>query len=528
MQSHTRHPFLARLCLLMLLLYLLPLSPALSRSTRLADGGNPYHYTLEQLQAALPQPILDNHPQWITMYWGAWQILTKHILAGTPENGFVSYYMDPAFNGDIFLWDTVFMSMFARYGRDLFPVTASFDNFYRKQDADGFIARQFKGTSGLPYQGKNDPNSINPPILSWGEWEYYQLSGDSSRLKTVLPRLIKFYTWVKTHRTNSDGLYWNTGVGSGMDNSPEHTVCDTCIEPGQDWIDMSAQQALNALSISRIAQAVGNTQLASQFQQEYAHLKNLINQRMWSKQDGMYYPIKDGQQRLVKTIGSFWPLLAQLADTNQVSRLIKEHLLNPNEFYREHPFASLAATDPHYNAATGNYWNGGVWAPTNYMVERGLKLYGEEDTAYQAALQDIDNVYRVYQRTGTLWENYAPDSASQGIPARPNFVGWSGNFAISELLEDIIGLRVDTPAHTLNWRLNLTERNGITNLHFGQNVVSLVAEQRQNASDTPHLTVQALQPFTLKLSLPGGKTFAQTFTSGKWRWTPDSKELKDS
>src|SRR5262249_55464443 len=139
-----------------------------------------------------------------------------------------------------------------------------------------------------------------------------------------------------------------------------------------------------------------------------------------------------------------------------------------------------------------------------------------------------DNVYRVYQRTGTLWENYAPDSASQGIPARPNFVGWSGNFAISELLEDVIGLRVDAPAHTLHWRLNLTERNGITNLHFGQNVVSLVAEQRQNAGDTPHLTVQALQPFTLNLSLSGGKTFAQTFTSGKWRWTPDSKEIQAS
>lgn len=494
----------------------------LARSSLLLDGGNPYHYTLSELQASLPQPVLEQHSAWVDMYWGAWQILTAHILSGTPQNGFVAYYMDPAFNGDIFLWDTVFMTMFARYGASMFPVMASLDNFYLKQQANGFIARQFKGTNGEPYEGPDNPNSINPPLLSWGEWEYYEVTGDKSRFKMVLPRLVKSYDWIKAHRTNENGLYWNTGLGSGMDNSPQHSVCDTCFEEGQDWIDMSSQQALNALMISRIAGMTGEARTEQRFQEEYRALKQLINTHMWSSQDGTYYPVKYGRFVPVKTLGNFWPLLAQIADEQQAAQLVK-HLLNPNEFYREHPFPSLAASDPRFNSATGNYWRGGVWAPTNYMVLRGLDLYGNEEIAHQAAMRDIQNVARVYQKTGTLWENYAPDSASQGSPARPRFVGWSGNFAITELIENVLGFQVDAPNQTLTWRLALTEHNGIKRLHIGANTISLIAEPRASDDERPHITVQAEQPFTLKLDLPRLGTFTQVFQAGDWRWTPGTQ-----
>lgn len=38
---------------------------------------------------------------------------------------------------------------------------------------------------------------------------------------------------------------------------------------------------------------------------------------------------------------------------------------------------------------------------------------------------------KVYEDTGTIWENYAPDSAAQGVPGQPDFCGWSGLITVA-------------------------------------------------------------------------------------------------
>ncbi|MFZ4569919.1 MAG: trehalase family glycosidase [Bacteroidales bacterium] len=57
----------------------------------------------------------------------------------------------------------------------------------------------------------------------------------------------------------------------------------------------------------------------------------------------------------------------------------------------------------------GGYWRGSVWAPTNYMVLRGLTNYHRDSPAYEIALNHLNNVVEVFNRTGTLFENYAPE-----------------------------------------------------------------------------------------------------------------------
>ena len=47
----------------------------------------------------------------------------------------------------------------------------------------------------------------------------------------------------------------------------------------------------------------------------------------------------------------------------------------------------------------------------------------------------------VFQMTGTVWENYAPDAPAPGRPAKPDFVGWSGIGPIMYLLGFAIGLQ---------------------------------------------------------------------------------------
>ena len=89
---------------------------------------------------------------------------------------------------------------------------------------------------------------------------------------------------------------------------------------------------------------------------------------------------------------------------------------NPNTFARLHRVPTVAADEPGYNPA-GEYWRGSVWAPTDTMVIRGLERYGYTDLAREIALNHLTNMGRVFEKTGTVWENYAPDKIEPGQPA---------------------------------------------------------------------------------------------------------------
>ena len=80
---------------------------------------------------------------------------------------------------------------------------------------------------------------------------------------------------------------------------------------------------------------------------------------------------------------------------------------------------------------SNNYWLGGVWGPTSYMVLRGLTAYGKDDLAKSIAKKTCKNVATVFETTGTFWENYTPDLVSYGMPVKKYFCGWTALFPIA-------------------------------------------------------------------------------------------------
>ena len=74
------------------------------------DGVPPLSY--EEVKDNLPVPIVSSHPEWVECYRYAVQVLYTNIHRPAEGSGFVSNFVDAAFNDDIFLWDTVFMTLF--------------------------------------------------------------------------------------------------------------------------------------------------------------------------------------------------------------------------------------------------------------------------------------------------------------------------------------------------------------------------------------------------------------------------------
>src|SRR5512137_1935318 len=128
---------------------------------QLVSAQPPYQYTMTDLKARLPEPVLDSHPGYIDMYWKAWELAQQHIQANPqPGNGLMDYWMDEAYLIDLlFQWDTDFMTLFGRYGYFMWPSIASLDNFYHTQRGDGAISKGIQLPAGTFSHG-----DIFPPL----------------------------------------------------------------------------------------------------------------------------------------------------------------------------------------------------------------------------------------------------------------------------------------------------------------------------------------------------------------------------
>ena len=464
----------------------------------------------ERCRDQLPEPVLEDNPDYLSMYWKCWELAFAHYKQPVPGSGFVANYLDEAFNPNIFQWDTIFMIMFARYGNHVLPAITSLDNFYCKQHSNGFICREIWENSGKDHHSEQSPEAINPPLFSWAEMENFRVTGDRSRLAQVLPVLEMYVEWLETGRRKpgtSHDLYWSNGLGSGMDNTPRS---------GSGWVDMSAQMVIQYNDLAAMCEQLGNAQKADLFRARARAIAEKINQWMWNEEDGLYYDLDDqGNQIKWKTVACFWPMLAGITSEEQESRLIA-NLKDPETFWRKNVFPALAADQQFYDP-TGGYWKGGVWPPTTYAIIRGLTEQGYEAFALEATRRYLDAMSRVYQATDTVWELYAPDmdrfgSGSAGEKgdhqARPDFVGWTGCGPIALLIENIIGFRPDGVNNRLTWNLTRTDRHGIKKLRFGDVTADLICECRAGRAAAPVISVDADHDFELIVHWAGGsRTF---------------------
>lgn len=506
--------------------------------------------TFEEARSHLPEPIFESRPDYIECYWRTWEIAFSNTHVPTPESGFVSNFIDAAFNDKTFLWDTAFITMFCNLAHPYIPGIRSLDNFYCKQLDDGEIAREYVRKTGeefykwvnaerkplhsffhnhykhrglaqindldfevmyKPDLGRTVENppyfrldNLNHPIASWAELESFKHTGDRERLELVWEPLVRYYDALRYHLYNHHGLFvtdWasmdnsprNKYLGSGVDISCEMVlVARNLIEIAGILIDKKMEEGLPAEADRLAGQA-------ARLEQDTQTFTDSINNLMWDPETGFYYDVtNDGKRAPVKTIAAYWALLAGVADGDQAAKLV-EWLNDPNTFNRKHRVPVCAADEPGYDPR-GGYWRGSVWAPTNTMVIRGLEKYGYHDLAREIALNHLDNVVQVYKDTGTIWENYPPDSIDSGNADKKDFVGWSGIAPTLYLLEHAIGLKGDAVQNELTWRLQPGMGTvGCKRYWFAGKTVDLTATE--DANGTYRINVSSDAPLKLKLQI---------------------------
>lgn len=431
----------------------------------------------------------------VSIYEELYKLIYLKIRYGNYKNNFSKLYFDEAKDDCIYQWDSCFAELLLMFGNNLFPAMKTIDNFYKSQNKNGYIPRLLKTIDGQPTgEFKKHVPLINPPIFSYIEWKYAYLTGNISRLKHVFDKLEKYFKWIEENlicELNPD-LYYNTLLGSGMDNSPRNQLNKKC-----GWIDMSSQQALSALSLYKISKLLNYKDKENYFFNRYMKIKNAINNFCWDEQTNYYYDIKEDKTLLLKkTAAGFWPLIASIPSSEKVDKIIP-HFLNPDEFYRKNVVPTLSADEEEFSSS-GWYWKGGVWSHLNYILFEGLKNYNLTYLPYILSKRNLNNILDVYYNfnpeqdkispteklysKNAFYESYSPDFTKPSTRwdnkyyCTPNFVIWTSLSLVNMFIENILGFNFNGLNNVINLKIIEADCNyrGIDNFVFKNSPIKVI------------------------------------------------------
>ena len=469
-----------------------------------------------------PEPVFESQPEFVDLYWTAWKLAWEKMRddEGMPQTP----YIDEAHSADvIWIWDTCFMVLFAKYAADTIPGIETLNNFYAP----------FHDGVDIPVRIQHPDN---PPLFAWVEHDYYRFTNDATHLKQLITEdayLQKHYNWVETVKPGShvgrsrethaervaNGYHWH-GLTSGMDNTPRgggnHAGYQSIL-----WVDLLAQQGLSALYISRLAEQLGEEEIARTWRDIYEEQKALLNELYWNEEDGVYYDINANtlEHHKVKTPATYWPMLAEMCSPEQAARLAAQ-IEDDEIFGGVIPLPSVARNDPAFVSPDGEYWRGGVWLPTSYMSIKAIEKYGFYDIAHRTARKTLDHMLTTYQTVepATIWEAYSPDRphpagykpGRKRQFARKDFCGWSALGPISLFIENIMGFHtVDADARLVEWNYRReNQAHGIKRLRFGDIETDITVDAEGQ------VTVQSNADYTLKVN-----DHEHAITSGKTQFT---------
>ncbi len=445
------------------------------------------------------------------MYDLCWQQINTCWHKGTTENGFESRYFTYPKSDQINQFEACLSTFFLVYGHRSFPVISLLDNFYAKQEEDGAIRGIYQEKTGDPVLTKENPEGILPPLFAWAEYNIYHKVGLKKRVRDIVPKLERYFSWVERTFKQNNGLYSVPLEATIMINSPREEACYT--------VDFNTQQAVNALYLSALGDVLNDKEIVYRYKKAYFSLKTRISSLMWSDEDGIYYDLDKSERQIkVKTAAAFWPLLAEIPNKVKSDILIN-HLTDTESFGVDNPFPSLARSEKDFDDAGGGY-RGSVFPYLTYVIVKGLEKYGKFVLARECSIKHLYYLLEGLHTEGggSFWEAYAPVSEgpaqwpqNKDFP-RSSYLPYAGLSSIALMIENVIGLYISLPRKTVNWIIPSLEIMGIENLALKRNMVSILSnksgrgwEIRLESEKLYYLTVDILDSKKKTLPIPSGK-----------------------
>lgn len=318
----------------------------------------------------------------------------------------------------LFDWDMYFMGVALSYEGMGRPLASSVENFleYVDEKGNGYAPRQIAPEifQALPEMCK--------PFLAQAAFLASRTMGNAEWLRPRYAKLARTLYFWENARREPDGFFrWFNGVESGVDNNPAVSDQPADITEG---VDLQCYIYREYRALAYLARKLGYAADATRYTRKAEELRQEVQRGMWSETDGMFlnYDARAGAPVRIKTWTNFVPLWAGIATPVQARRMIREHLLNPKEFWAAAGIRTLSADEPLYSPRSG-YWRGPVWVLSSYLLMHGLANYGYQQEAREVAKKTVGLLVRDLRAHGGMNECYNPETGEPA--AQGHFVSWN-------------------------------------------------------------------------------------------------------
>jgi glycogen debranching enzyme len=159
-------------------------------------------------------------------------------------------------------------------------------------------------------------------------------------------------------------------------------------------------------------------------------------QALWDEKVGMFpnRNLDTGKSSTRLSPTNFYPLVGGTATPMQADRMVREHLLNPQEFWGDWVIPSIARSDPAFRDQ--DYWRGRIWGPMNYLVYLGLLNYDQPEARRQLAQKSLALFDKEWSGKGHVHENYnAITGSGDDVSSSDRFYHWGALLALIGYLE---------------------------------------------------------------------------------------------
>ncbi|KAJ8078522.1 Processing alpha glucosidase I [Marasmius tenuissimus] len=280
--------------------------------------------------------------------------------------------------------------------------------------------------------------------------QYLEPEAATAFLKSIYQPLKRHYDWfrrtqrgqIKQYgrkaRSRSEAYRWRGRsethvLTSGMDDYPRGPP-----HAGELHLDLISWMASFSRTMKEISSFIGEEDDAISYGEIEKAILDNIEDLHWSEKEQMYCDLNvddDDESYHVCHKGylSLFPFLLSLvpADSPHLGAIL-DLVRDPEELWSSYGIRSLSKSHPEFGQGE-NYWKGPIWMPMNYLALSALhKTYTKQEGPYQQRAKEIyselrknmiDNVFKEYQRTGYVWEQYDANNG-EGRRSHP-FTGWT-------------------------------------------------------------------------------------------------------
>lgn len=456
-------------------------------------------------RAGTPEPILDANPRWIELYWKAWENLYAVTVEEKEPGPWPARSFAP--ENRIAFDETLALALYARWGWRAHPVRETLNYALQQVNEHGFVASQF-AIDGTPSSGAS-----GPPLASLAALRLWQMTGKDTDLLVQMGSAQRRYAYLAEKYTFAIEKDGDRPARLGYRVPPAYSFLPIPSEsPGEVAAEAAGLLLQEAAMLSDLRKAGGDRQasdvmsrVAKDLATKLASLWKPDTHRFAASEDAGSIE-RDSLAPLIGLIGGRLP--------EGIAQDALRALLDPARFYRRTLFPTTARTDGGYNGSAN------VRPLHSYLALRALIDNGMNKDAGRAAEHMLGIYDLIAGPELALYDVYGAETRSAPEGAKPGSLE-AGTIVIAALMEAVIGIDVDAKQGEVSWFLRRTDRNGVKNLRFGDNVVTLIASARRR-DEIPSIEVECEKPFTVKATI-NGKVYSKRLGAGKAVWTPTAQ-----